>query len=318
MTDRLAMARQFMQEQIAKRDDVVGAFVCGSVARGDATETSDIDLAIYVSRDTGEGKRDLARWQEGVFIEAGAVTTEGLGSLEEVMKNPINATHLNDALILFDPTGFFAKLQEQVRSVFMEPRWLRVRLDWALDYFHTSLDRLRDAITSMDPFGICENAWVIPHAASAVPLYCAGITPSSTRKLIQLAGIGPAIRDRIVELECSLPLIAKDVMAFLDPCMRYCALMDRKDAGGLPDYMIGKVRSMIEHGALSEAVDVLWCAMGLSGPTAEGRERARTLLQEWLRGVGWEGAAALEVKLRLAESQLRDAETMSRNGLLGH
>ncbi|MGA2974324.1 MAG: nucleotidyltransferase domain-containing protein [Spirochaetia bacterium] len=124
MTDHLVMARQFVMEQIEKRDDVIGALVCGSVARGEATVTSDIYLAIYVSRDTGEGKRDLACWQEGVFRDAGAVTTEGLGSLEEVMKNPVKATHLNDSVILFDPKGFLGKLQEQVRSVFMEPRYL--------------------------------------------------------------------------------------------------------------------------------------------------------------------------------------------------
>jgi len=31
---------------------------------------------------------------------------------------------------------------------------------------------------------------------------------------------------------------------------------------------------MIEQGALSEAVDVLWCPMGLSGPTTEDGEKA--------------------------------------------
>jgi predicted nucleotidyltransferase len=70
--DHLEMARRFAAAQIAKRTDVIGALVFGSVARGEATETSDIDLAIYVKEDTGEGKRDLACWEEGVFIEAGA------------------------------------------------------------------------------------------------------------------------------------------------------------------------------------------------------------------------------------------------------
>ena len=37
-------------------------------------------------------------------------------------------------------------MHEQVWSVFVEPRWIRLRLDWALDYFRTSLDRLRDAM----------------------------------------------------------------------------------------------------------------------------------------------------------------------------
>jgi predicted nucleotidyltransferase len=61
--DHLEMARRFAAAQIAKRTDVIGVLVFGSVARGEATETSDIDLAIYVKEDTGEGKRDLACWE---------------------------------------------------------------------------------------------------------------------------------------------------------------------------------------------------------------------------------------------------------------
>jgi len=99
VVDRLEIAKQLVAEQVTKRDDVVGALLFGSVARGEDTDTSDIDLAIYVRKETGEGMRDMARW-------------------------------------------------------------LRVSLDWALDYYRTCLAKLGDAIASivsMNPFGICAN-----------------------------------------------------------------------------------------------------------------------------------------------------------------
>jgi predicted nucleotidyltransferase len=314
MADRMEMARQFVREQIAKRDDIIAALVCGSVARGEDTDTSDIDLALYVKQDGGEGSRNLACWREGVYLEAGTVTMEGLGSLEEVKASPINATHMNDAVILFDPTGYFGNLQRQVRGVFMTPRWVHVRMDWALAYYARCLTGLREAVTSTDPFGTLLNAMWISHAAAAVPLYRAGVTPSSTRKLFLLAGVNPEVRARIIELECSLHMMAAEVSALIAVIERYCALTDRADLGGLPVYMIAKAASMMKHGHLPEAVDVLWSAAGLSIPADEARENARPLLQEWLRRVGWEGKAALAMKLRLAESLLRDVEKLAGEG----
>ena len=48
MIDRLELARQYVQELLEKGDDIVGAFAVGSVARGNTTEASDIDLCLIV------------------------------------------------------------------------------------------------------------------------------------------------------------------------------------------------------------------------------------------------------------------------------
>ena len=51
MVDRIEIARNFIQEQIRKRDDLVGAIVIGSVSRGEDVEPSDIDISLIgVSR----------------------------------------------------------------------------------------------------------------------------------------------------------------------------------------------------------------------------------------------------------------------------
>jgi hypothetical protein len=61
----------------------------------------------------------------------------------------------------------------------------------------------------------------------------------------------------------------------------------------------------------------LWCAIGLGETVDEHCEKALGLSWEWLRGVGWEGKGALQVKLRLAESLLRDLEGMAKAAVAG-
>ena len=51
MVDRIEIAKKFIQEQLQKRDDIIGALVVGSVARGEETELSDIDLDLIVEGD---------------------------------------------------------------------------------------------------------------------------------------------------------------------------------------------------------------------------------------------------------------------------
>lgn len=53
---------------------------------------------------------------------------ERFADLEKVLRNPFTVTHMNDALILYDPTRFLAKMQNRVRAVFMEPKWLGIRV----------------------------------------------------------------------------------------------------------------------------------------------------------------------------------------------
>lgn len=312
MIDRLELAKQFVREQLGARDDIIGALVCGSVARGEATDTSDIDLLIYTKEETGEGLRNSACWQEGVFIETQISAASGLGSFEEIMGDPLNATRMNDAMILYDSTGLFARLQDQVRAVFMQQKWLRVRLTFALDLCRTNLSKLQESIGAWDCDGICQAVWWMSHAVPAVPLYMAGVTPSSTRKLLQLAGVCPEIREGVIELECSLPVTASDFAGLLDTCRKLRALKDPRVSSGLLHYMMMKAESMASHGALSEAVDVLWCALQVGGPVVAGnQERARELRQEWLYGLDWTGEAVVKGKLGTAESLMRQVEEMA-------
>jgi hypothetical protein len=317
MVDFERIARDFVAEMLDRRSDIVGAMVFGSVARGEATRTSDIDIAIYLEGDPGEGARDLSCWREGVFLEAGFVAADRLGPPDEVMRSPIDATHLNDALVLYDPTGRFRALQRQVRAVFMEPRWLVLRLGFALAMLAGARTALRAAVAAGDVLGILRQAMIVTHGAASVPLYLRGITPSSTRKLALVGSADPSMRDAIVAYECALPRAAIDAAALAAACERFLAAANRPDLGGLADYMVWKARHAITDGALDDGIDMLWCAAGMSAPGEAARADARDPARGWFDLVGWSGEEAIANKEKLAgEIEARARKIAGRDAVL--
>ena len=127
MVDRLEMAQQYVQEMLEQRDDIVAAFVVGSVARGDATEASDIDLGLIVEGQAGEEPQrgGIDAWREGVYIEAALVPRRRYDDVENVLQHQFAATHMNDGLILYDPRGTFTRVQDGVRAAYMQPKHLQ-------------------------------------------------------------------------------------------------------------------------------------------------------------------------------------------------
>ena len=163
MADRVEMARKFVREQLQKRGDIIGAFVGGSVARGEETEHSDIDLALIVEGGEGKGygRGGTDTWQDGVYVEAGFVPKERYDDLEKVLLNPITATHMNDALILYDPSGFLTRMQQEVRAVFMEPRWLDVRVQhWMKSESRQPGDLDRNGMVNSADLALLTKDWL--------------------------------------------------------------------------------------------------------------------------------------------------------------
>lgn len=65
---------------------------------------------------------------------------------EQVIHDPFRATHVNDALILCDPTGFLTEMQNKVRAVFMKPKWLDIRVQFWLVRAQKAAGALRDVV----------------------------------------------------------------------------------------------------------------------------------------------------------------------------
>ena len=227
MVDRIEIAKKFIQEQIRKRDDIVGAIVTGSVSRGEEVEPSDIDISLIVEGNVeGHQRGGVDTWQDGVYIDAKTGLEGDYADLEKVLQNPFRATHINDGLILYDPTGFFTRMQKEVRVVFMEPKWVGMRVQFWLERTRKNMSGLQESVEVRDPLGICEHVEGILWGFTSVPLLRLGITPSSTRALVQLGKTSDKLKESICEWEGSSKMNADDVLALLSLSLEGVSFMD--------------------------------------------------------------------------------------------
>lgn len=317
MVNRLAIAKQFVQEQLQAREDIVGAMVLGSVARGDDNETSDIDLPIVVKGGGGGDNfdRSLSTWRNGVFLEAGLRPEEDFIDFTSVMGNPIAATHMNDALILYDPDGLLTELQGRVRAVYMEPRWIKLRLEPALARGRKGIAGLHGAVLSRARGQICGNMAELGYCFRSTPLLLRGITPSSGRPMSQMAEAFPDLWMRVAELEGSIDMRPEDVGALTGFFSRQCDLLDRIAWGGLVEYFEKKLPIMAKDGRHRDVIDLIWHVWQYvpkpEDAATKNDEEAMALAKDWLLAVGWDGEEVLKEKVKLAESILEEVEALA-------
>ncbi|MFQ5795445.1 MAG: nucleotidyltransferase domain-containing protein [Candidatus Bipolaricaulia bacterium] len=226
MADHIEIAKKFVQEQLQKRDDLVGALLVGSVAKGEETEFSDIDLRLIVER----VQEDLAKrvgidaWREGVYIDAFPVPRKIYTDIEKILEHPIRANDLNTGLILYDPTGVLAQTQKETQAKFMAPKWLAVRVKFLIEPLPQHIFDLQEAIGAKDHLKICFHTGRIVMGFALIPLIQNGIAPSSTRHMIQLGELSGASRNRILictsKLTRALRLKTQEIQFGLFPTIR--------------------------------------------------------------------------------------------------
>ena len=314
MADRIEIAHIFIEEQRQQRDDIIGAFVEGSVARGEDTESSDIDLGLVVE---GAIQRTVIHaWRDGVLIDSAVQSKEAYTDLEKILQDPFKAIHINDALILYDPTGFLTRLQQEVRAVFMESRWLSKRLQFFLNHAQKGVVGLKKAIAAGDSLEICGNASLILGGVVTIPLLRMGITPSSTRALGQLGGISKALHERICALVGSNEKSVDDALALLAPFAEVGSLTEHSLWRDSSEYLIKKVDWMAKNGLHREAFHTMcfWSFFPFSGFGGSEKPQLQPegyrLVQSWLEKVGWAGREALAAKLQLIEAIMEEMEAL--------
>lgn len=317
MVNRRELAQRFIQAQLEKRTDIVAAWVAGSVARGEDTESSDIDILLVIAGEGGNTKvtrGGIDDWLDGIYIEAGLAPETEYTDLEAILQHPVKATHLNDALILYDPNGRFTRLQKAVRAVFMQPQWLAKRLHYWLAEARIHVANLQQAIEADEPLAICQRPGQITYALITIPLLRVGITPSSSRSLIQLGAVSAPLQARIVEFEGASTLNSEAVLA-LEPLFReWMALVDPVQWGSLGEYFARKTVWLARQGFVQAAVHAMWPPVsGTAQACAQDQTKMRqatALAARWLRAVHWDGPQVLAAKGAMAIALLNEMETL--------
>jgi hypothetical protein len=304
--NRIEIARQYVEELLGQRQDIIAVWIGGSVARGEETELSDIDLQLMVAGSGDMNRAGLDTWREGIYIEAGLVFQQEYADLDMVLNNPFKATHMNDALILYDPTGFLTHLQNAVRPVYIQPQWLGKRLTFWLDNSRTSLAQFRAAVSAADPLRLCAAVGMFTFGCSSIPLLRAGITPSSSRGLLLLGPVDPQLKAQLAAFEGSAHMTASDVLA-LEPLLQEMIPFCDASFGQLPIYFTKKTLWMAQQGQYQEALHAMWLLMWGAAEgclqRADPAERATgsNWAQRWLQQTHFAGAEMLAAKLHSAE-----------------
>jgi len=96
--------------------DIEALIVYGSVARGEATRESDIDLMVVLKGKDPELKDRVKRIRDSVVFEYGRAITLDFETDESLRKlidygDPFVSNVLEDGKPLIDPRGYFAELR---------------------------------------------------------------------------------------------------------------------------------------------------------------------------------------------------------------
>ncbi len=309
----LDIARDYLQELQHQRDDIVAAYVAGSVARGQANALSDIDLEVIVAGavDAALGRGGIDGWRNGIYIDAMLLPQAHFADPEVLLQDPMKSTQVWEAVILYDATGFLAQQQAAVRAHFVEPQWLQARLTYWQTMMESTLATLRDGVTADDSLRICAGMGWFTFACASMPLVQAGITPSSAQLVTQLAAVAPAIRTRLMALMSATPVSAAEIIA-LEPFLLEAGRLLGAAWGQFPSFYVFKMMAMAKQGDHEAVLQALWLMMAviadncLQSDDTPLKTKGTDLLQNWLQKVGCETPERQAVSVQLAEALLVD------------
>lgn len=155
---RLAIARTvFARLRAEWGDHLLAAAVYGSVAHGDASADSDVELTVIT--DATVPYADLYQFEDGTLVEYTLVEANRmLAAARRVSLNwGVEADQYRHHLVLFDPGDYFPRLWEAALTIpdaaFTAPE----RALWWRAY--EGRGKLRNAIRADDPPRISYSAW---------------------------------------------------------------------------------------------------------------------------------------------------------------
>jgi hypothetical protein len=147
-----------------------------------------------------------------------------------------------------------------------------------------------------------------------------GITPSSSRSLLQLGALDPVLKAQLAAVEGSAYMTVGDVVA-LEPLLQAMIPWIDPAYSQLPLYFLQKALWMAQQGDPQAALHALWLVMGVAAEGCSQRHDSATqatgrdLAQRWLQQTGMHEPTSLAAKLQSAEMLLRQVETLGEDSM---
>jgi len=311
--NRLAIAKAFAAEKIEADVRITGVLVGGSTARRDGAEHSDVDVRLVVAgpgADQIAGK-DCSVWREGLLVDAGYDPAAKYTSAQDILTDPYVAGFVRDALILYDKDGTLAGVQETVAGEFMQPKWLRARLERLAEPIERNGRGFESAISEGRHAEACRAAAFALWTACDALLVKEGVSPSWVRGLQKVGQVLPAERERVIEVEGTEELTPREAEAFLP--------LFRQAVGENPGMVMAHahigVLWMIRNGLHREGLHSLWASFGLglrrllTSADQSDHDRAESLARDWLCQLAWTGSE-LELRRQRLSAYVRHILTL--------
>ncbi len=283
---RVKEAEVFVKGTFDENQDVEGVYLVGSTARGDCRYDSDIDLlVVHLGTDAPvEGVRQQTPAGRSVdvnWLAMGDTSGEGL------LKDAYVGSAVVDGKVLLDRSGRLYALQQFLHERYMQPEWLRARIEDAWPPVTSNPRKVAEAVANDDPAEFCRTFIFLLWTACDVLLVRRGLAPCVMHGLGKLQAVAPNEYKTIVKLEDSSSVTYDDIaghVAFLDEVgvtMHFGARGQQC------------IHSLMNDGQASEAFHLAWVCLGLEVKRhRQANDRAAmeadgVTARRWLDRMGW-------------------------------
>jgi hypothetical protein len=302
--DRLERARALARERADAHPSIRAAMVAGSVARGDATPASDVDLRLLTDGASTEelGVIGQSVWVNGVFVDVECWDATEFDDPETILVDPYHVGAVRDAVILFDHDGRFTRTQAIVADRYLEPAAMAGRLATLTSTIERNCRELAAAIDASDPIETCRAAAFALWTMCDALLVRRGASPNWARGLHKLGVLAPEDAAWIMDVEGSTkmrPARARRLVALHE---------GGHTQGDVPRQVQVECEWMIENDLHREAAHALFAGIGLALRRDAGsddrktRAAAKRMAKHTLAALSWDDDC-LEAKLRAIEER---------------
>lgn len=188
MEEYIRVAKEESLKLMKQRGDVAAVFICGSAARGDLQEYSDVDLRVIIDIENEPPAPSFVR-KQGVPLEWTYCAKRRYEDASEVLNDPFMPLEMIESVILYDPTELIHNLIRDIKPLYKEPRYVKVRAQNLLKQPEQWLQELRDMGEELLQLRTYVYAWhvrVIVTIMAKVVIILTSVSPGGMKMFVLL------------------------------------------------------------------------------------------------------------------------------------
>ena len=318
----IEIARAESLKLAMEKGDVIGVFVCGSMASDKPVTYADVDLRVIV--DSEFKPPTTCALVEGVPLEWVYMPKSRYEHLEDVLNAPFLALELAKAIILYDPTGFLENLKMNVLAAYRHRVHVITRAQKLLNAAKEMYEHVRENFETGQEVSSWDLRCVIFWTGETPPLLL-NETPNHKKMFVNLKNIAqqldcPTLHPMGLETLGAEGITADEATGFLMDTLdsidyvnaigqvRHFHLSSEKR-----EYWENGIRELINQGYCRESVWPMLTIISSSEPLIRQIETLESeayekRCQRFLDRLGFINVFDLERKLSLAEGWMQQTE----------